>query len=551
MRVLLLFIFICAGLQAQDTIVPVVKVNPNTIKTITDCIHGHDCCAFGCPCCPELNRKQEFDTIHVLENGTHTKVALIKERYRYADWHAYRPLFIAINRNKKSQNWYPLNPISNVETFLKQWAEKPQLVVDEELNVFKCIDINGNFEAFDWLHQEMDTATSVGVYPAKDHMLFGLIDSAGLQIGDHVFSDFKRTDSGYLIVEHPVSGLLGVLDKRGQLIIPFDYRKIKYLGYDMFALREGFNSWIIVDDSGKKILSRKVGYVGEFSEGYLALNFDHSHTIYLDSLGNKAIRTNAQFGEDFSDGVAAIMVDQKWGLINTEGQLLIDYEFERIWPFFDGVAPAKDRRSNSRLSAVLINKNGQIISDHYHNITPFKDGLAQCFMNGKGYGFLNSQGKEEVPPLYNRAGYGSYVSYFPYDRLPIQLVDTNQALPFSVINKQGETLFHLKGAEQIRFLHAFNDPYDVLPFFVVRKNGKHKLITIDNEKVISESIYLITGLNKDLVLLNDDSGKGNAIFSLSTRRIIKKWEGFKIHKVYESFVVIQLNNGEKELVINP
>tara|TARA_B100000508_G_C11465858_1_gene282469 strand:- start:9746 stop:11401 length:1656 start_codon:yes stop_codon:yes gene_type:complete len=550
MRVLILFISLSAQLIAQDTIVLPLSQEPSEIY-IDDCNHGHICCEFNCPCCSELKRNQEFDTVRFWDDRSDRTIALLKERYRYAKSHELRPVFISISNGKRNEHWFPLNPILQIEPFLNEWEVQPRLFINEKEDRIRYIDSKGDICAYSWIHKESHETTSIGVILEDKSALFGLVTNQGDLKGDYLFSDYKRTSSNHLIVEHPLTEKLGVINMSGELLIPFKYRKIRYLGYELFAVREGFNSWHIIDQDGGRILFRKVGNVGEFSEGYLALNFDRSGTIYIDSTGKKVIHTNAHFGEDFSDGVAAVMKDQQWGLIDTLGNFLIDYKYERIGHFFDGTAPAKDRRNNSRLTAVLINKKGEVISKPYHNITPFKDGLAQCFINGQGYGFINSTGKEIVPPLFYRAGYGSYNSYFPFDRLPVRKVHRDRVLPYTVINQRRDTLFSIKGIDHIHFLHTYNDPYNVLPYFVIRKDQKHQLISIDDEKLIMKSYMYITGLNTDLVLLNGYKREGNSIYSLAKRKVIRRPGLFKIHGVYESFIVLELNNGEKELVLVP
>ena len=41
---------------------------------------------------------------------------------------------------------------------------------------------------------------------------------------------------------------------------------------------------------------------------------------------------------DFSEGLAAIRVGDKWGYINKDGKLKIDFLFDRAKPFCEGMA---------------------------------------------------------------------------------------------------------------------------------------------------------------------------------------------------------------------
>ncbi len=544
----ILLVIIVTNSFGQDTIGVKFKQEPLQIP-INDCAHGHICCEFDCPCCPQLKRSQEYDTMGVLRDSFLKHVSIIMERHRYANSHKIRTVFIAIQVNGKTTNWFPLNPIKDIDEYKNGGNETPRFFINEKQDEVRYFEVLGDQSPIVWQYKELIGQTTIGAIVEENYSIFGLIEQSGELVGEELFSDFERTDDGYLIIQHVYDDFLGVIDESGKLIIPMKYRKIRYLGYDLFAVREGFNSWQIVDQNGNKKVLRKAASVGDFTEGYLAVNFDRGGTIYLDTTGKTALRTKAEYGEDFSDGVASVMIDQQWGLINKEGEFVLDFQFERLGPFKDGVAPVKDRRVNSRMPYFLINKQGELVSQAYSNINMMKDGLALCFVNGKGYGFLNSQGEEVVPTTYYKAGYGSYSTYFPYNRLPVRIVDPDNKFPYSVINKSLDTLFEIKGVESVNYLHTYNDPYNVLPYFLVRKRNRHTLITVDNENVISDPIYLIEGLNKDLILLNSDDGRGNAIYSLSKDRIVKSFGRFKIHKVYDSFVVIEHNNGSREIIV--
>ena len=44
-------------------------------------------------------------------------------------------------------------------------------------------------------------------------------------------------------------------------------------------------------------------------------------------------------GSDFSQDVASIRVDNKWGYINKDGKLVIDYLYDKAKSFKEGLAP--------------------------------------------------------------------------------------------------------------------------------------------------------------------------------------------------------------------
>jgi len=67
---------------------------------------------------------------------------------------------------------------------------------------------------------------------------------------------------------------------------------------------------------------------------------------FIDKTGKKAIdlqilKVNEALLTGFSDGLAAIKIEDKWGYIDKTGKLAIEPQFEAVWPFSQGLAKVK------------------------------------------------------------------------------------------------------------------------------------------------------------------------------------------------------------------
>jgi WG containing repeat len=103
---------------------------------------------------------------------------------------------------------------------------------------------------------------------------------------------------------------------------------------------------------------------------------------------------------EFSEGVAAVGIDDKLGYIDNSGKIVIPaiYDVDGLLSnkFYKGVAiVVKDKKFG------LINKKGENITDFvYGRISNFKNGLAKAYKFNTGIGYINTKGKEVIPTIY-------------------------------------------------------------------------------------------------------------------------------------------------------
>lgn len=99
---------------------------------------------------------------------------------------------------------------------------------------------------------------------------------------------------------------------------------------------------------------------------------------FRDAKGNIVVKPTYKRVQDFSNGLAAVLVDvngiDKWGFIDTKGNMVIQPKYTIEPSQFDicGLAMVVDK--NAMCS--FINKNGETVSQTYADITPFYNGRA-------------------------------------------------------------------------------------------------------------------------------------------------------------------------------
>lgn len=159
--------------------------------------------------------------------------------------------------------------------------------------------------------------------------------------------------------------------------------------------------------SGNLIIKYQFEYADDFSEGLAAVINDEGNAYYIDMTGEKAFVTPEGVTDiaGFSEGLARIKMDGKYGYIDNKGEIVIEPQFEDAGAFFkDGVALVKElvniKGTEFASRYGWIDKTGKvIIKPRFTYAQNFSDGLAMVsYIKGKKMiiGFIDKTGKEVV-----------------------------------------------------------------------------------------------------------------------------------------------------------
>lgn len=98
----------------------------------------------------------------------------------------------------------------------------------------------------------------------------------------------------------------------------------------------------------------------------------------------------------FSEGLAAVCSDGRWGYANADGKLVIEPAYDAAGRFSYGLAPVSKDGKNFYID---VTGEKAIDASDYDEIFPFVNGYARVRTNGLT-GFLNARGDVAVAPLY-------------------------------------------------------------------------------------------------------------------------------------------------------
>jgi hypothetical protein len=263
----------------------------------------------------------------------------------------------------------------------------------------------------------------------KETGLWGVFDKKGKQVLDFVYPAVEGFRAGgYYGVVTAASGLMGVIDSAGKLVVPCEYTQIGNDPYSpvfsgpcaIVAKKTGYG---LVDKTGKLVLPceyqsiakiRNVTFAATFSEGK-ALVEKNDKFGFVDSTGTVVAECEYEDALPFYSGFAPVKKDGLWGYLGADGKMAITPQFDEAYPFEGKFAPVRIKRDHlfidrkgvvQPLDALLdegvedlwqIQREGRSME-----VRIFLEGLCVFGANGR-YGYKDSTGKLVIPRKFTKA----------------------------------------------------------------------------------------------------------------------------------------------------
>ena len=291
---------------------------------------------------------------------------------------------------------------------------------------------------------------------AKKDSLWGLIDFQNKTIIPFIYDGMHYVPgTGKQLVRFfKVSITYNLLDPSGNFLeettedvaSPQVGKKIPALTYittfdtSGYAIIEKKELQGITDISGNIIIRPKYEKIGLFSEGLVwfqkaAKKATDRRYGFLNKKAEEIIEAQFTKARDFSDGLAAVMVNGRWGYINKEGDFHIEPSYKSAMAFSDGLALVSGK--------IIIDNKGQIVGKF--NGT---DTISSNFSSGTAI-VSALKGKYHI----RADGQRAYASYF------------DQVTPFSK-----EVAFASKGQQWV-LERKVGKQMVMIPFTLANKNS--------------------------------------------------------------------------------
>ena len=175
--------------------------------------------------------------------------------------------------------------------------------------------------------------------------------------------------------EYDKTNRVGYIDKEGQLIIPFEF--------DAIVAGEGGESLEFND----------------FSEGLAAVSKNDKYG-FIDTKGKVIIEPNYEWASSFSDGLAIVSAEGLYGAIDKQGKTVIPFEYQALADFHDGFAtaarPPKDLEDYESKYGLINKQNEIVIPFMYESMGNLSESLIAVKKDGK-WGYVDTKNKAIIP----------------------------------------------------------------------------------------------------------------------------------------------------------
>lgn len=262
------------------------------------------------------------------------------------------------------------------------------------------IDSKKIMNAFDPIYEEAGSFAD-GLAPIKQNGKWGFINQKGKNVIQPVYDDVHYFSEGMAAVSR--NGKWGFIDTTGKLIVPTQYSAVGNFSEGLAAVREDEEDWGYINKSGKVEIPYQFG-------GY----------VYWDSPGQ------------FHEGLASILIDNKYGFIDKLGNIAIEPQFMTApTKFSEGLAGGiRD------FNLVYINQSGKTVIDTGSNgyFGKFSEGLAAVMKDGL-WGYVDKEGKTVIDYQFTEASDFSE---------GITAVKREQSELYEYIDRTGQTIIQPK-----------------------------------------------------------------------------------------------------------
>ena len=172
---------------------------------------------------------------------------------------------------------------------------------------------------------------------------------------------------------------------------------VKLLEEELLTAFDGATG-VIIDTTGKKVVPCQYDYdyVGGFSEGLARVEKDEKYG-YIDTTGTEVIPCQYYYAASFSEGFACVKKGGKYGYIDTTGTEVVPCQYDDVKVFSEGLACVEMDEKWGYVDTT----GTEVIPCQYYDAASFSEGLAAVEKEKGGYWvYVDTTGTEVIPCHY-------------------------------------------------------------------------------------------------------------------------------------------------------
>lgn len=229
------------------------------------------------------------------------------------------------------------------------------------------------------------------------------------------YYDLNAFYGGFAAMEQ--DSKFGFFNEKGEAITPIIYDKVRPFSDGMAAVYIQDRGWGFIDTTGAEIIPLQYDSVQSFSDGLASVTDFEGNKFYIDKSGNTVISIdNTVIATPFSEGLAFVQLfpesepeKRKRMYIDKSGNEVFEvtfdflpkdvfvFEQDPLCTMSEGMAEAWCHENGEDKLGFMDNTGKLAIAAEYDKTSPFQEGLAAVFIEGKGYGYIDKNGSEVIP----------------------------------------------------------------------------------------------------------------------------------------------------------
>lgn len=315
---------------------------------------------------------------------------------------------------------------------------------------------------------------AVGKKNEEGEIEWGYIDKNGKEIVRPQYYHAENFEDGFAQVSLSSYGKDGIIDKKGNEVIPLSFKSVYLTDGGLFKLYN--DNYALFSKKGKQITEFEYDNISENDNGLYSVRkligedkglFKNNYKYgWINTEGKEVIPIKYDWACDFERNVAVVQLDKKYYLINEKGETL-PLKYDRVGEVSQGLVRVGNLTSDTTgLIGFIDRKGNEVIPLIYDDVRfDFMNGVARVRRNGK-WGFIDTTGRAICRFEYESVDYngGKYLSVRK---------DKFEGL----INRRGETII------PISYNQIYDEP-DEFGMLLARKNGYWGVIDTNGKVII-------------------------------------------------------------------
>lgn len=364
--------------------------------------------------------------------------------------------------NKKYLNIFLIIFCFVSNSLLSKTIQKNALAVYKSGKEWVVLNENGQkmYSTDKFLDIEQYSYGTLGAYIKENGYVSSVYfnNSGKIQLKSPTNLPFEFINGLALVIQvndtNPKDAKFGFINTKGKMVVPVKYLDVLPFS-DSLAYIMNFDERGYINTKGKFVIRLKKGYAGYgFSEGLSAISSTElSRFGFIDKKGKLVIDYKFEEVGKFSEGLCKVYKDGFFGYINKKGIIVINPRFDEATEFIEGRAFVSIFNFDKNIHEwAIINKDGTLLTLYqFEDKKYFSEGLAAVKKAGV-WKYINTEGKDNTNKTYKFAG-----SFKNGKALVVTEDDKN-----FFINKNEEKILELPDNCQVILDCRTNERFDIL-----------------------------------------------------------------------------------------